>query len=96
MGGGHVDAFEQAVRPGRRAGPNRHDEQVLPGVPRKLREFLGIDREHDVDFTREEPDYRHKSWNGQLLAEQRREESVGQRQEREESAEEERQTRLGR
>ena len=62
----------------------------------KLREFLGIDREHDVDFTREEPDYRHKSWNGQLLAEQRREESVGQRQEREESAEEERQTRLGR
>lgn len=62
----------------------------------KLREFLGIDREHDVDFTREEPDYRHKSWNGQLLAEQRREESVGQQQEREESAEEERQTRLGR
>ena len=58
----------------------------------KLREFLGIDREHDVDFTREEPDYRHKSWNGQLLAEQRREESVGQRQEREESAEEERHT----
>ena len=42
MGGGHVDAFEQAVRPGRRAGPNRHDEQVLPGVPRKA---AGVSRD---------------------------------------------------
>lgn len=36
----------------------------------KLREFLGIDREHDVAIIRESPDYRHTNWNEQLLAEQ--------------------------
>ena len=58
----------------------------------RLREFLGIDREHDVAFTCEEADYRHTSWSAQLLAEQSREVSVGQESEQEESAEQERQT----
>ena len=58
----------------------------------KLLEFLGIDKEHDVAFTHEEPDFRHTSWNTQLLADQSREESTGQKQEREDNAEQERQT----
>lgn len=50
----------------------------------KLREFLGIDKEHDVAITRKEPDYRYTSWNGQLLAERKQQEaSVGQGQEQE-------------
>ena len=57
----------------------------------KLREFLGIDREHDVSITWESPDYRHTSWNEQLLAEQKREETVGQESEKEENAGQERQ-----
>lgn len=62
----------------------------------RLREFLGIDKEHDVAFICEEAEYRHTSWNAQLLAVQRREESVGQRQGREENAEQEQQTRFRR
>ena len=57
----------------------------------KLREFLGIDREHDVSITWESPDYRHTNWNEQLLAEQKREETVGQESEKEENAGQERQ-----
>ena len=62
----------------------------------KLREFLGIDKEHDVSITREKPNYRYTSWNEQLLAEQSREESVGQEQGREEEPEQERQARFHR
>lgn len=58
----------------------------------KLREFLGIDREHDVAFICEKADYRHTSWAAQLLAEQSREVSVGQEPEQEENAGQERQT----
>ena len=57
-----------------------------------LREFLGLDKRNDTSFVRERPAYPHKNWNGLLLAEQKREESVGQNQEREENAEQERQT----
>lgn len=62
----------------------------------KLREFLGIDKEHDVAIIRESPDYRHTSWNEQLLAEQSREETVGQEPEKEENAGQEQQTRFRR
>lgn len=61
----------------------------------KLREFLGIDKEHDVAITRKEPDYRYTSWNGQLLAERKQQEASvgqGQEQEPEEKAGQERQT----
>ena len=58
----------------------------------KLREFLGIDKEHDVAITCESPDYHYMNWNEQLLAEQKQEESVGQNQEREDNAEQEQQT----
>ena len=54
----------------------------------KLREFLGIDREHDVSITWESPDYRHTSWNEQLLAEQKREETVGQSRKKENAGQE--------
>ena len=57
----------------------------------KLREFLGIDKEHDVAITWESPDYRHTNWNEQLLAEQKREETVGQESEKEENTGQERQ-----
>ena len=57
-----------------------------------LREFLGLDKRNDTSFVRERPAYPHKNWNGLLLAEQKREESIGQNQEREENAEQERQT----
>ena len=57
----------------------------------KLREFLGIDREHAVSITWASPYYRHTSWNEQLLAEQKREETVGQDSEKEENAGQERQ-----
>ncbi|MEB3374308.1 hypothetical protein SFC43_17230 [Bacteroides sp. CR5/BHMF/2] len=83
------------MRPGRRTGPDKQDEQMLPGVPVKLREFLGIDKEHDVAITRKEPDYRYTSWNGQLLAERKQQEASvgqGQEQEPEEKAGQERQT----
>lgn len=62
----------------------------------RLREFLGIDKEHDVAFICEEAESRHTSWNEQLLAVQRQEESIRQKQEREEKAEEEQQTRFRR
>ncbi|MDO5419757.1 MAG: toprim domain-containing protein [Bacteroides sp.] len=62
----------------------------------KLREFLGIDKEHDVSFVCEEAEYRHTSWDAQLLAVQQREASVNQKQEREENAEQEQQTRFRR
>ena len=61
-----------------------------------LREFLGIDEDHDVAFTREEAEYRHTSWSAQLLAVQRQEESIRQKQEREEDAGQEQQTRFRR
>ena len=62
----------------------------------KLREFLGIDKDHDVAFFREEPDSRHTSWNAQLLAERKLEEAAGKKQAREEEPEQERQTRFHR
>lgn len=58
----------------------------------KLRDFLGIDREHDVAMICEEADYRHTSWSAQLLAEQNREETISQESEKEEKTEQERQT----
>lgn len=62
----------------------------------KLLEFLGIDREHDVAFTYEEPDFHHTSWNAQLLAERKLEEAAGKKQAREEETEQEQQTRFRR
>ncbi len=62
----------------------------------KLQEFLGIDKEHDVAFTHEEPDFRHTSWNAQLLAERKLEEATEKEQAREEEPEQERQTRFHR
>ena len=44
-----------------------------------------------MNITWESPDYRHTSWNEQLLAEQKREETVGQESEKEENAGQERQ-----
>ncbi|WP_443897938.1 toprim domain-containing protein [Paraprevotella clara] len=61
-----------------------------------LREFLGIDEEHDVALTREKAEYCHTSWSAQLLAVQRQEESIRQKQEREENAGQEQQTRFRR
>lgn len=58
----------------------------------RLREFLGIDKDHDVAFIRDEAEYRHTSWSAQLLAEQKREESIRQKQEREENTDQEQQT----
>ena len=58
----------------------------------KLREFLGIDKEHDVAITIENPDYRHASWNEQLLAEQQQRETARKEQAREEEPGQERQT----
>ena len=62
----------------------------------KLLEFLGIDKEHDVAYTHEEPDFRHTSWNAQLLAERKLEEAAGKKQAREEEPEQERQARFRR
>ena len=57
-----------------------------------LREFLGLDRENDTSFVREQPTYPSKDWNEQLLAELKREETVDETQAREQSPEEEQQT----
>jgi len=57
----------------------------------KLRDFLGIDKEHDVAISREMPDCRYTGWNEQLLAEQQQE-SVREEPVREEEPEQERQT----
>lgn len=62
----------------------------------KLQEFLGIDKEHDVAFICEEPDYRHTSWNEQLLAERKLEEAADKEQAREEEAEQEQRPRFHR
>lgn len=35
----------------------------------ELRDFLGIDKERDTSYVREEPKGGHKDWNEQLLAE---------------------------
>ena len=62
----------------------------------KLREFLGIDKEHDIAFIREMPDYSYTNWNGVLLAELKQQESVSEEPVREEEPEQERQTRFRR
>ena len=62
----------------------------------ELREFLGLDRAKDVSCVREQPTYPSRDWNEQLLAEQKREESADETQERERDSEEERQTRFHR
>ena len=62
----------------------------------KLLEFLGIDKEHDVAITIEEPDYRYTSWNEQLLAERKLEEATEKEQAREEEPEQEQQARFHR
>lgn len=61
----------------------------------RLRDFLGIDKEHDVTITREKPNYRYTNWNEQLLAEQQQE-SVREEPVREKELEQERQTRFRR
>lgn len=57
-----------------------------------LRGFLGLDRAKDLSCVREQPDYPSRDWNGQLLAEQSREESADETPERERESGEERQT----
>ena len=61
-----------------------------------LREFLGLDGANDTTFTREQPEYPHKDWNEQLLAEIKLQESADEGQTREEEPEQERHTGLRR
>ena len=71
---------------------NGHYKEFREG----LREFLGLDRENDTSFVREQPTYTSKDWNEELLAELKREETADETQEREQSPEEEQQTRFHR
>ncbi|MBC5614591.1 toprim domain-containing protein [Bacteroides hominis] len=61
-----------------------------------LRELLGLDKANDASFVREQPNYPNKDWNEQLLAEQKREESVDEDQVREKESEQEQQARFRR
>ena len=61
-----------------------------------LRDFLGLDKEHDVPDIREQPSYPNKDWNEQLLAERKLEEATEKEQAKEEEPEQERQTRFHR
>lgn len=71
---------------------NKHYKEFREG----LREFLGLDKEHDASFVREQPTYPHKDWNELLLAVIKLHDFVQKRSVREEEPEQEQQARFHR
>lgn len=71
---------------------NKHYKEFREG----LREFLGLDKEHDASFVREQPTYPHKDWNELLLAVIKLHDFVQKRPVREEEPEQEQQARFHR